>query len=62
VVLHPIINADKNGMFAPRADARIWLTDDARRIPVQIRSKLGFGTVTLKIRSMTIPGSTGAAP
>lgn len=62
IVLHPIINADKNGMFAPRADARIWLTDDARRIPVQIRSKLGFGTVTLKIKSMTIPGSTGAAP
>jgi hypothetical protein len=56
LVLHPVINADKNGMFAPRADARIWLTDDARRIPVQIRSKLGFGTVTLKIKSMKLPG------
>ena len=55
LVLHPVINADKNGMFSPRADARIWLTDDARRIPVQIRSKLGFGTVTLKIRAMTLP-------
>lgn len=54
VVLHPTITADKNGMFAPRADARIWLTDDARRIPVQIRSKLAFGTVTLKIRQMTM--------
>lgn len=65
IVLHPVINADRNGMFAPRADARIWLTDDARRIPVQIRSKLGFGTVTLKIKSMKLPGqpvSTGAAP
>jgi len=56
VVLHPVITADKNGMFAPRANARIWLTDDELRIPVQIRSKLGFGTVTLKLRSMTIPG------
>jgi hypothetical protein len=53
LVLHPVIGSDRNGMFSPRADARIWLTDDARRIPVQIRSKLGFGTVTLKIKSMT---------
>lgn len=60
LVLHPVITADKEGMFAPRADARIWLTDDERRIPVQIRSKLGFGTVTLKIRSMTIPGQPPA--
>ena len=61
LVLHPVINADRNGMFAPRADARIWLTDDARRIPVQIRSKLGFGTVTLKIRSMKL-GTPPSAP
>jgi len=55
LVLHPVISADQKGMFSPRADARIWLTDDARRIPVQIRSKLNFGTVTLKIRQMTLP-------
>jgi hypothetical protein len=52
LVLHPTIGSDRNGMFSPRADARIWLTDDRRRIPVQIRSKLAFGTVTLKIKSM----------
>jgi hypothetical protein len=61
LVLHPVINADRNGMFSPRADARIWLTDDARRIPVQIRSKLGFGTVTLKIKSMKLGTTTPAA-
>jgi hypothetical protein len=58
LVLHPVITADRNGMFSPRADARIWLTDDDRRIPVQIRSKLGFGTVTLKIRSMKLAEGT----
>jgi hypothetical protein len=63
LVLHPVITADRNGMFAPRADARIWLTDDSRRIPVQIRSKLGFGTVTLKIKSMQLaPATTSGAP
>ena len=56
LVLHPIIEADRNGMFSRRADARIWLTDDERRIPVQIRSRLGFGTVTLKIRSVHLAG------
>lgn len=66
VVLHPTIGADKNGMFAPRADARIWLTDDARRIPIQIRSKLAFGTVTLKIKGMNLatphPAPATSAP
>ena len=50
-VLNPVI--DDRGMFADRAEARLWITDDARRIPVQIRSKLAFGTVTLRLAQMT---------
>lgn len=56
LVLHPIIESDRKGMFSRRADARIWLTDDVRRIPVQIRSRLSFGTVTLKLRSIRLAG------
>jgi hypothetical protein len=62
LVLHPVITADQKGMFSPRADARIWLTDDVRRIPVQIRSKLSFGTVTLKIRQITLPPGHRTSP
>ena len=50
LVLNPVI--DDRGMFADRADARLWLTDDALRIPVQIRSTYSFGTVTLRLASM----------
>ncbi len=50
-VLNPVI--DDRGMFADRAEARLWITDDVRRIPVQIRSKLAFGTVTLRLAQMT---------
>ncbi len=46
-VLNPVI--DDRGMFADRADARLWITDDADRLPVQIRSKLAFGSVTLRL-------------
>jgi hypothetical protein len=54
LVLNPVI--DDRGMFADRADARLWITDDARRIPVQIRSKYPFGTVTLRLEKMTLAG------
>ncbi len=53
LVLAPVVNSD--GMFSQRSEARLWLTDDARRIPVQIRSKFPWGAVTLKIRSMKLP-------
>jgi hypothetical protein len=57
LVLHPVI--DTKGLFSKRSDTRIWLTDDARRLPVQIRSKFPFGTITLRLKEMVVPG--GAA-
>lgn len=53
LVLHPVI--DTKGMFSKRSDTRIWLTDDARRLPVQIRSKFPFGTITLRMKGMVLP-------
>ncbi len=57
LVIKPVIG--DRGIFAPRADARVWLTDDARRIPVQIRSRYPFGTVTLRLEEMALaaPGA-----
>jgi Protein of unknown function (DUF3108) len=54
LVLHPVI--DTKGLFSKRSDTRIWLTDDARRLPVQIRSKFPFGTITLRLKEMVVPG------
>ncbi len=51
LVLNPVI--DDRGMFADRAEARLWITNDARRIPVQIRSRYSWGTVTLRLEKMT---------
>lgn len=59
LVLHPVI--DTKGMFSKRSDTHIWLTDDERRLPVQIRSKFPFGTITLRLREMVLPPATAAA-
>lgn len=54
LVLNPVVG-DKT--FSKRADARLWITDDARRIPVQIRTTQ-FGTITLRLQKMTpAPGA-----
>jgi hypothetical protein len=57
LVLNPIVG-DKT--FSKRADARLWITNDARRIPVQIRTTQ-YGTITLRLQKMTpAPGSARA--
>lgn len=53
LVLHPVI--ETKGLFSPRSETQIWLTDDVRRLPVQIRAKFPFGTVTLRLESMKLP-------
>jgi hypothetical protein len=55
LVLHPVVD-EPNGMFSRRSEARLWLTDDARRIPVQIQSTYAFGEVRLVLKKVT-PGS-----
>ena len=55
LVLHPVI--DTKGMFSKRSDTRIWLTDDERRLPVQIRSKFPFGTITLRLKDLVLPAA-----
>lgn len=55
LVIQPMIGDD--GLFSNRSDARIWITDDDRRIPVQIRSRLPWLTITLRLEQMSLtPG------
>jgi hypothetical protein len=51
LVVAPVVG--DRGIFAARQDARVWLTDDARRIPVQIRTKYPFGVVTLRLEKIS---------
>jgi hypothetical protein len=37
---------------------RVWLTDDARRLPAQLEIPLPFGSVTLTLASSTSPGNS----
>ena len=59
LVLHPVI--DTKGLFSKRSDTRIWLTDDAQRIPVQIRSKFPFGTITLRLKDVVAASAVTSA-
>ena len=44
VVIKPILKSD--GIFARTGDMFIWLTDDERRIPVMMKSKVKIGSIT----------------
>lgn len=45
VVVQPIIRT--SGIFSEGGQAEIWLTDDDRRMMVQMKSKLSFGSLNL---------------
>ena len=38
-----------------QVNTRVWLTDDERRIPVQIRIRFVFGTITMRLKEMQLP-------
>jgi hypothetical protein len=49
IVLQPIIKT--SGIFSEGGQAEIWLTDDDKRMMVQMRSRLSFGSLNLYLRS-----------
>jgi hypothetical protein len=57
LLLRPIVD-EENGMFSRKSKAKLWLTDDARRIPVEIESNLIIGNLKLILTSIT-PGRGG---
>ncbi len=50
VVVRPIIKT--RGIFSEGGQAEIYITDDDRRIPVQLRSKLKVGSVTMELTEL----------
>jgi hypothetical protein len=54
VVIRPIIKS--RGIFSEGGEAEIWISDDDRRIMVQMKSKLKIGSLNLFLKSYT-PGN-----
>lgn len=59
IVVKPIIQG--GGIFKESSDGRMWISDDPRRLIVQMKSKFGFGTVTLRLTDFTVAGSESAS-
>jgi hypothetical protein len=49
VVIRPIIKT--RGVFSENGRAEVWLTDDDRRLMVQMKSHLKFGSLSLYLKS-----------
>jgi hypothetical protein len=48
IVVQPIIKT--KGIFSENGRAEVWLSDDSRRIVVQLKSKLSFGSINLYLK------------
>ncbi len=57
LLLRPIVD-EENGLFSRKSKAKLWLTDDARRIPVEIETTLVIGHLKLILTKVT-PGRDG---
>jgi len=57
LVIRPTIQGQ--GILAEARDPRMWLSDDDRRIMVQLKSRFPFGTITLRL--LKAEGSGGSA-
>jgi hypothetical protein len=59
VVVRPIIKA--RGIFSENGRAEVWLTDDERRVMVQMKSHLKFGTLSLYLKAYRPPSNPDSA-
>ncbi|NOZ60851.1 MAG: DUF3108 domain-containing protein [Calditrichaeota bacterium] len=50
VVVEPILRAE--GLFKSKGRLLVWLTDDERKIPVQMKSKIIIGYITAELKKM----------
>ena len=60
VVVRPIIKA--RGIFSENGQAELWFSDDERRIMLQMKSKLSFGSLNLYLKSYRPPTAATSGP
>jgi len=60
VIVEPLL-VEGTGLFVKKGRLKIWLTDDARRLPVRMRSKVPIGSVSADLESYEPAGPAGPA-
>jgi hypothetical protein len=59
IVIRPTIKSP--GIFSESGRAEVWVTDDDRRLMVQMTARLSFGTLSLSLRSISNAAETPLA-
>jgi hypothetical protein len=54
IVVEPLL-AEGTGLFVKKGRLAIWLTDDERRVPVRLRSKVAIGSISADLESYSPP-------
>jgi hypothetical protein len=58
IVIQPVIKS--KGIFSEKGNAQMWLTDDSRRLLVQMKTDLSIGSLNLYLRGY-VPGNVAMA-
>jgi hypothetical protein len=58
LVVQPIIKG--GGIFKEKADGRLWISNDERRLVVQIKSRFYFGSLTFRLTEIAAPDAASA--
>jgi len=48
IVINPLLKSE--GIFSKKGEIHIWLTDDEKKVPVMIKSKVKVGIINAKLR------------
>jgi hypothetical protein len=59
IVIQPVIKS--KGIFSEKGHAEMWLTDDPRRLLVQMKTDLSIGSLSLYLRGY-VPGAVAMVP
>ncbi len=51
IVIKPLMKSE--GIFNRKGDVYIWLTDDKKRVPVKLESKVAIGSITATLTGGT---------
>ena len=52
VVVEPILKSE--GVFKSKGSILVWLSDDQRRIPVMVKSKVPVGSISISLTDLRL--------